>query len=108
MSALRRIRLTAQAENDFLNIATWTKQAFGTQQSDHYIDTLLLAIEAIASNPNLPGVRVRDDLAPGACTLHAARSGRKARHFIVFKKNEPDLIDILRVLHDSMDLQRHL
>ena len=44
-------------------------------------------------------------------TLHVARKGRKGRHFVVFRvARDPDhdVIEVLRLLHDSMDLQRHL
>ena len=42
-------------------------------------------------------------------TLHVARHGRKGRHQLVFRVDETVcLIEILRVLHDSTDLQRHL
>lgn len=44
-------------------------------------------------------------------TLHVARQGRKGRHFMVFRvgrKPGREVIEGLRLLHDSMDLQQHL
>ena len=44
-------------------------------------------------------------------TLHVARDGRKGRHFVMFRVGSidgRDVIDVLRLLHDSMDLERHL
>jgi toxin ParE1/3/4 len=33
---------------------------------------------------------------------------RNPRHFIVYRRRTPDLVTVLRVLHDAMDLARHL
>jgi toxin ParE1/3/4 len=53
------------------------------------------------------GYRARSDIGPGICTLHVARQGRKGRHFVIFKEAEGHAIDVLRLLHDSMELARH-
>ena len=52
-----------------------------------------------------------DDIARGLMTLHVARYGRKGRHFLLFRlgaEQEALCIDVLRILHDGMDLQRHV
>ena len=41
-------------------------------------------------------------------SLHVARMGRKGSHFVVFRVATENTIDVLRVLHESMDLTRHL
>ena len=41
-------------------------------------------------------------------TLHVARQGRKGRHFVAFSVSEGHIINVLRLLHDSMDLAKHL
>lgn len=105
------VRTSATADDDFEKIIAWTAQEFGPAQALRYADTLIDAIEALSRGPDIPGVKVRDDIAKGLFTLHAARSGRKARHFIVFRigdhRGQP-VIDILRILHDAMDLPRHI
>jgi toxin ParE1/3/4 len=43
--------------------------------------------------------------------LHVARQGRSGRHFVVFRVGDSggqNAIDVLRILHDSMDVKRHL
>ncbi len=53
------------------------------------------------------GARQREDIGPGIRTLHVARKGRKGRHLVVFRVASPpneQVIDVLRLLHDSMDL----
>ena len=102
MTARRRwrVRLTAAGEADVRGIVLWTANRFGGAQARVYADTLSRAIRALAEGPAVPGARRRDDIAKGIMALHVARGGRKGRHVVV--------IDVLRVLHDAMDLPRHV
>jgi len=106
-----RVRLTAAAETDFNRILRETAERFGERQATVYAETLLAALEALRDGPRAPGARPRDELAKGIFTLHAARAGRKARHLIVFRI-EPGrggkFVQVLRVLHEAMDLPRRV
>jgi toxin ParE1/3/4 len=108
MSSVWRVRLAEQAELDLLGITLWTVENFGAQQVQVYAQTLSLAIEALHDGPEILGATVRDDLGLGVRTLHVARQGRKGRHFVVFRAVPEQTIEVLRLLHDSMDLPRHL
>jgi toxin ParE1/3/4 len=108
MSVVWTLRLTTQAELDFSEILAWTAENFGEIQTDTYAETLTLAIEALQDGPELLGARARDDIQPGIRTLHVARRGRNGRHFVVFRQTQDQYIDVLRLLHDSMDLARHI
>lgn len=68
----------------------------------------MLAIEALHDGPAILGSREREDIRPGIRTLHVARQGRKGRHFVIFKEATRQIIDVLRLLHDSLDLVRHV
>ena len=68
----------------------------------------MLAIEALTDGPEILGAKVSEDIGPGIYTLHVARQGRKGCHFVIFRKAEERTIDVLRLLHDSMDLARHI
>jgi toxin ParE1/3/4 len=103
------VRLSAAAETDFLEILRWTTAQFGKTQAQAYADTVSSALRELASGPTSPGAKARPELGEGISTLHVARKGKKGRHFVVFKTGQSKkLIDVLRLLHDSMDLQRHL
>jgi toxin ParE1/3/4 len=102
------VRLAAQAELDFVEILAWTVENFGETQADIYAETLTLAIEALHDGPLLAGTQARDEFEPGIRTLHVARRGKKGRHFVVFRQTEDRCIDVLRFLHDGMDLARHI
>jgi len=102
------VKLTAQANQDVANILAWTEDRFGIKQADIYNETLLLAFEALSeAGPDVPDVRIRTDIGVGIHVLHVARQRRKGRHFIVFSVNSPQIVHVLRVLHDSMDLPKH-
>lgn len=84
---------------------------FGHAQALIYANTLSMTLGDLARVPNIPGVQLRQELGEGICTLHMARNGRKGRHFVVFRTSDAAgkrTIDVLRLLHDSMDIQQHL
>ncbi len=105
------VRLTAAAEADFEGILRWTIEHFGEAQALVYAETLSMALEALTAGPTAIGVKPRDDIIKGLFSLHVARAGRRGRHFVMFriaKEQDGGVIEVLRVLHDSMDLPRHL
>jgi toxin ParE1/3/4 len=108
MNLAWHIRLAGQAEQDLLDITLWTAENFGTRQAEHYAKTIALAIEALNDGPEILGAKVRDEIGAGIRTLHVARQGRKGRHFVAFSVSEGHIINVLRLLHDSMDLAKHL
>jgi toxin ParE1/3/4 len=103
-----RVRLGAVAELDFANILKWTTENFGVRQSRIYRDTLVRAIDELANGPDVAGSKARDEIMPGLRTLHVARHGRRGRHFLLYRIAKGRIIEIGRILHDRMDLQRHL
>ena len=103
-----RIRLGAAAELDFANILKWTTENFGARQSRVYRDTLVQAIGELADGPDVAGSKARDEIMPGLRTLHIARQGRRGSHFLMYRAAAKSTIEILRIVHDRMDLQRHL
>ena len=108
MSLAWQVRLAGQAEQDLLDITLWTAENFGPRQAGPYAETIALAIEALHDGPEILGAKVRDEIGIGMLTLHVARQGRKGRHFVAFSVSEGHIINVLRLLHDSMDLAKHL
>ena len=101
-----RVRLGGAAELDFANIVKWTAEKFGARQSRIYRDTLVRAIRELADGPNVTGSRGRDEILPGLRTLHVARRGRRGSHILMYRAAPQSTIEIVRILHDRMDLQR--
>lgn len=103
------LRLADRADQDIEEILAWTLAHFGPLQLDAYTDIINAALEALTAGPHLPDVRRRPELGAGIATLHVARKGRNGRHLVVFRTHDGEnLIEVLRILHDSMDLSRHL
>ena len=105
------VRLSAAAEADYQQILRWTVKNFGSAQARIYANTLSSALTALHAGPEIIGAKVRDDIGRHIHTLHVARSGHKGRHFVMFRVSivqGQKVIDVLRLLHDSMDPMRHL
>jgi toxin ParE1/3/4 len=106
-----RVRLSNAAAADHAAIIAWTTEHFGAAQARIYAETLSAALIALRSGPDAPGVKRREEIGKDLCTLHVARGPRRGRHFILFRARgdeEPPRIEVLRILHDAMDLARHV
>jgi toxin ParE1/3/4 len=103
------VRLTATAEADYQNIIDWTLTQFGDLQARIYADTLSSALVALTDGSTTVGARERSEIGRGLFTLHVARGGHKGRHFVLFRVGSDNRqVEVLRLLHDAMDLKSHL
>jgi toxin ParE1/3/4 len=101
--------MTAAADDDFHRILGWTAERYGGKQAQTYRQTIIAAAEVLRGGPGIRGVKRRDDLREGVMTLHIARNRRKGRHLLAFRLGKTTrTIEVLRILHDAMDLTRHL
>lgn len=76
-----------------------------------YEETLISALDALTAGPTIPGAKPVVDLPLGLLTLHIARRRRKGLHVIVFRVqrgSDGERIEVVRILHDAMDIARHL
>ncbi len=113
-----RFRLSPQAERDIEEILAWTHEEFGEKARRRYEALLARAILDVAESHDRPGSHDRPEIAPEARTYHLRHSrdrvkkptGRvqRPRHFLLYRFREDGTIEIGRVLHDGMDLKRHL
>jgi toxin ParE1/3/4 len=103
------VRLADRAAQDVEEILDWTFEQFGPLQLETYTEVISDALGALNAGPHLVDVRKRPEWGDALAALHVERRGCKGRHQLVFRVNETTrLIEILRVLHDSMDVTRHL
>ncbi|HEV2268858.1 MAG TPA: type II toxin-antitoxin system RelE/ParE family toxin [Steroidobacteraceae bacterium] len=105
------VRLAGAAEVDFEAIIAWTLQQFGDVQAGIYAETLSSAVQALVAGPAQLGIKARPEIGRSLFTLHVARNGRRGRHFVLFRADADPVrrqVDVLRILHDSMDLARHV
>ncbi|MEI2735139.1 MAG: type II toxin-antitoxin system RelE/ParE family toxin [Rhodoblastus sp.] len=103
-----RIRLGREAEEDFARIVRYSHDAFGERQAAKYKTLLIEALVLLERGPHAPGSAARDEILPGLRSFHIARRGRPGRHFVLYRASEGQLIEVLRILHDAMELGRHI
>ncbi len=110
--------LALDASHDFASIAAWTEQEFGPQTDKRYIALIETAIDDVAADPELPGSATRTVIGEHCRTYHlqcsrkrAAKVGarvRRPRHFLLYRAIYAETVEIGRILHESVDLEKHL
>ncbi|HEV2270853.1 MAG TPA: type II toxin-antitoxin system RelE/ParE family toxin [Steroidobacteraceae bacterium] len=91
--------LTPRAQRDLDEIWDYTSDRWGLHQAETYTRQLWTDIEAVAANPAMgrPCAEVR-------AGYHKHPSGSH----VLFYRIIPDGIDVVRILHEDMDHERHL
>jgi toxin ParE1/3/4 len=62
----------------------------------------------IGQRPDEGANRARDEIRRGIRTFHIARRGHPARHLFVYRVAPDGSIQVIRLLHDAMELSRAL
>lgn len=91
--------LSPEAVDDRKDIVAYSVATWGEEQAKKYNQKLRDALAAIRSNPRLG--RPHPQLPPVYQVYHAGR------HYIVYSVANTR-IEIVRILHDQMDLSRHV
>lgn len=112
-----RYRLSEAAQGDVLEILAWTHERFGEAARLRYESLIVAALRDVASQPDRPGSLARPELGAGVRSWHLRLSRKhtkpgvgivqRPRHFLVYRL-QPGLVVVGRVLHDAMELARHL
>ena len=103
-----RLLLTARAEREIRATLRFTASRWGAMQAESYRALISDAFAELLADPRSPRSRAQEEIRPGVRTLPIARAGRPARHLVVYRISEAGDIEVLRLLHDSMELRRHL
>lgn len=112
-----RYRLSASAQADVVEILAWTHQQFGEAARLRYESLIVSALQDVATQADRPGSTERPELGAGVRSWHLRLSRGhvhttdgmvdRPRHFLIYRL-EPALLVVGRVLHDAMELARHL
>ena len=111
-----RLEVTQAASLDIAAIAVWSSREFGVAVAHRYEALIFQALRDIERNPDRLGARVRPELAEPLLTYHLRFSRRhvpqgqqvrRPRHYVVYRVKD-DIVEILRLIHDAQDLERHL
>lgn len=92
--------LSPAAQNDLEGIWDYTVTQWGAQQAETYIRTIEQALNAIASK-SIVG-RAIEDIRPGYLKY------RVGKHVLYYRLPQEGTVDVIRILHGRMDVERHL
>jgi toxin ParE1/3/4 len=91
--------LSLEAKKDLLNIRAYIRKKWGNQQAQKYIDALEKRCDELARSPQMG--RERPEIKPGY------RSMAEGKHVIFYRVVDSG-IEILRIPHGRMDIERCL
>lgn len=110
-----KARLSLEAEADLEQILQWSEWHFGRGAAIRYAELVIQALEDLEADPRRANVRLLPELELDLCSYHLANSRNRVagtrvetpRHFILYRR-AGDVLDVIRILHDSRDPARHL
>ena len=118
MTSPRKVILAPAAEEDIAAILGWSAETFGDAASRRYAALIVQAIMDLAEQPTRAGVHERPEISVRLCSYHLAHSRVRIRaveervasprHFVMFRIRDDGGLEIVRILHDSMDLARYV
>lgn len=97
---MRSYLLTAAARKDIIEIGRFTARKWGKRLRDKYLKQLDDAFKLIASQPDIG--KDANDIKPGY------RKYSQGSHIIFYRAGTKSKIVVIRILHNSMDIERHL
>jgi len=92
-------RLTERAKTDLRAIGRYTQATWGREQRNRYLARLDASFHLLAQEPRRG--RACDEIRPRYRTYHVGRH-------LIFYRESPDGVEIIRILHDRMDIETHL
>ena len=96
----KKYRISQQAIEDLENIWIYTLKKWSKTQADRYYNLIIEEIEFIADN-FLTGKSAEQ-------TRKNYRVTKVKSHLIFYRKTENNIIEIIRILHERMDIPKRL
>ena len=97
---MAKYRLTKKAAEDLARIWNYTVDTWSENQADYYFQMLLDSCQSI-SERNVTGKTYEG--------IYTGLLGKKAGKHIIFYRNvEGDVVEIIRILHERIDLKRRI
>lgn len=105
------VGLTAAAAADYRQILYWTLESFAGVQVRTYADTPSAVLKVTRTGSAIPGLEEPTAIRANIRKLHVVREDSNDRHLFALRVGNlkgRNVIDVLRLLHASMTLKRHL
>lgn len=111
-----RYRVASAARMDIADALRYSRFKFGPAARRRYLALIGATFEAIAEQPERTGSHARDELAPGLHSFHLRHARKpsaqdrvdRPRHIVFYRIGSDGVIDIVRLLHEAMEVRRHL
>lgn len=111
-----RYRLSEPAKADIASVLRASERMHGVEARIRYRALLTAAMRRVAADPGGLPARDRGDVLDGVRSFHIRHSRTESReapvgdpvHVIFFRVIQPDLVEIVRVLHERMEPSLHL
>lgn len=94
---MAKYHITKKAVADLDSIWDYTANTWSERQADNYYSELVMALNRIASQPKYLD-REYPEIHPGLYCRHCKK------HLIFYRTAEDNLIEIVRILHERMDI----
>ena len=113
---MARYRLSGPAKADISSILRISETRHGRDARTRYRGLLTAAMRRIAADPQGRLTSDRSELLAGLRSLHIRHSRNESReapvgepaHVIFYRVAGPDVVEIVRILHDRMEPSRHI
>ena len=96
---MRKIIFSPKAKSDLDGIWTYSEKSWGKEQAEHYIRQLWVHLNELAE-----GTKLSVDISE---IKKGYFKGRSNYHVVFFNQIKGG-IDVIRILHQSMDFNKHL
>ena len=111
-----RFRLSRLAQADLRRILAASETRWGIEGRRRYAAILAAAMRKVAADPEGPVTRERADLSPHVRSMHLryarglepAATVKAPVHILYYRAVRPDVIEIVRILHERMEPGRHI
>jgi toxin ParE1/3/4 len=97
---MMQIQISNKAQDDLIEIWEYTFEKWSINQADKYYEILIDAINAIANEPNLG--KNYEYVRKRYYGFHIKS------HIIFYRINNSDTLEVIRILHQRMDLPNRL
>jgi toxin ParE1/3/4 len=92
--------ISEKANEDINNIWLYTFENWSQEQADRYYNLIMEEIEFVAQNfesgKSMEHIRV------------GYRAAKVKSHIIFYRKSQKNVVEIIRILHQRMDIENHL
>jgi len=92
--------ISEKAAEDIENIWLYTLENWSVEQADRYYNLIMDEIEWVAKN--FESGKSMEFIRKGY------RASKVKSHVIFYRKSQSDIVEIIRVLHQSMDIENRL